>query len=191
MGNFYVNFSVKGAGQKRVADTLSRAGRTAIITRPQNGYVVAYDEEADSQAVEPILAVGGLLSCEVGNPVLAVLNHDDDILCYWLFESGELTDSYNSCPDYFGEGEDGPAEQGGDARKLCTSLGTDTDPVGVEVILRGDHVFAVEQHQQLADALGLPSWSVGSGYNYVDSCELDDELGVDGLIRVGGPGRPA
>ncbi len=186
MGNFYVNFSVKGAEQQPVADALRRAGRTAIVTPPQNGYVVVFDEEADSQAVEPILEVGGLLSREVSSPVLAVLNHDDDILCYWLFEGGELTDSYNSRPDYFAPSEGESDEQGGDAGKLCSSLAVDSDPAAIEAILRGDHVFAVEQHQSLAEALGLPHWSIGYGYSYVADGELDDEMDVDRLVHVGG-----
>jgi hypothetical protein len=189
VGNFYVNFAVKRAEQQPVADVLSRAGRTAIITPPQNGDVMVYDEEADSQDDKAIVAVGGLLSREVGSPVLAVLNHDDDILCYWLFEGGEPVDSYNSSPDYFGEGEDEPAEQGGDAGRLCEALGADADPAAVEAVLRGDYVFAFERHERLAEALGLPSWSIGLGYGYVARGELEEEQGAGGLVHVGR--RPA
>jgi hypothetical protein len=157
-----------------------------VWSPPQSGYVVAYDEEADSQAIEPILRVGSLLSQEAQASVLAVLNHDDDILCYWLFEQGQLTDSYNSRPDYFGEGEgEGEADQGGDVRRLCAALQPRAALPQVEEILRGDHVFAVEQHQQLAELLGLPSWSVGFGYRYAAEGELEEEIGVGQLIRTG------
>ncbi len=184
MGNFYVNFSVRTPDQQRVADALRRARRVALVTPSQNGYVVAYDELADSQATEPILLVGGLLSREMQSPVLAVLNHDDDILCYWLFEQGQLTDAYNSRPDYFGE-EEGEADQGGDAQRLCAALQAGAAPSAVEDVLRSEHVFAVHQHQQLADLLGLPSWSVGLGYRYAAEGELEEELGGGQLIRTG------
>ena len=189
MGNFYVNFSIKDAEPRRVADVLERAGRRAIVTPAQRGYVVVYDEEADSQATRPILSVGSLLSGEIDRPVLAVLNHDDDVLCYWLFERGELADAYNSNPDAFEEDEGAPAWQDGDAEKLCASLGSPAGAAAVDEILRGDYVFAVEQHEQLANALGLPSCSVGFGYGYVADGELEDEMDPSELIYVGG--RPA
>ena len=186
MGNFYVNFSVKSTDQPRVADLLREAGRVAIIMPPHNGFTVVFDQEADSQAVEPILEVGTMLSRQLA-PVIAFLNHDD-ILCYWLFERGELVDEYNSCPDYFAEEEEADAEQGGDPRLLCRVLGAEASPGGVGEILRGETTFAVHQHQRLAAALGLPSWSVGMGYEYAERGELDkfdpNELNPDEIIRL-------
>lgn len=44
MGNFYVNFSIRDAEPRRVAHVLERAGRRAIVTPAQSGYVVVYDE---------------------------------------------------------------------------------------------------------------------------------------------------
>ncbi len=189
MGNFYVNFSVKGAEPRQVASALEGVGRRAIVTPSQSGYVVAYDEEADRQATRPILEVGSLLSRETGRPVLAILNHDDDVLCYWLFEGGELSDSYNSNPDAFEEEDGAPPWQTGDAEKLCAAIGPGAEISAVEAALRGDHVFAVERHQVLADALSLPSWSVGFGYGYVADGELENEMDASQLIHVGG--RPA
>lgn len=188
MGNFYVNFSVKDAESKRVADVLERAGRRAIVAPPQRGYVVVYDEEADRQALEPILTVGGLLSREIDRPVFAVLNHDDDILRYSLFEGGERVDSYNSNPHAFEfafEDEDVPDPEPGDAEKLRASLNPEADAAAIEEILRGDYVFAVERHEQLAETLGLPPWSLGLGYGYLADGELDDDMDPDELIHVG------
>jgi hypothetical protein len=187
VGNFYVNFSVRSADPQQAADVLERAGRRAIVTPSRGGYVVVYDKEADRQATEPIMEVGCLLSRETGHPVFAVLNHDDDVLCYWLFEAGELSDSYNSNPDAFDEDEGAPAWRPGDAEKLCAVLRPGMGAAAVEAILRGDCGFAVDRHEQLADALGLPSWSVGFGYGYVARGDLEDELDASLLINVGGP----
>jgi len=60
MGNFYVNFAVKNAEPQKVADSLK--GRRAIVTPSQAGFVVVYDEQADTQAVDAIQEVGALLS---------------------------------------------------------------------------------------------------------------------------------
>jgi hypothetical protein len=186
MGNFYVNFSVKDADQERVADALRRERRHAIVTPEDGGFVVVYDEEAESQSTRSILAVGRLLSGGVGRPVLATLNHDDDILCYWLFEGGELVDSYNSDPDAFEDEEGAPPWHAGDPEKLCASLRPDADIAAIEEILRGEYLFAVERHEKLAESLGLPSWSVGFGFGYVADGELEDELDASRLIEVGG-----
>ncbi|WP_165223891.1 hypothetical protein [Aquisphaera insulae] len=185
MGNFYVNFSIKGAEPRRVADVLARAGRVAIVTPVQVGYVVAYDEEADTQAVPEIVEVGGVLSRDLGLPVFAVLNHDDDILAYWLFERGELTDAYNAG---LSPGALTTPCQDGDAATLCAALRPDADVSAVEAILRGPVLLAVDRHLQLAKALRLPSWSVGLGYDYAAAGEIDVDLKEgEALIRVGGP----
>ncbi len=184
MGNFYVNFSVKGADAEQVARLLEREKRQAIVASAENDFVVAYDEEADNQSTKIILGLGSLLSRELECPTLAVLNHDDDVLCYWLFAWGKLSDSYNSDPDAFVEEDGTPPWQAGDAGTLCAVLGRPDHAQEVEAILRDDYVFAVERHEQLAAVLGLPGWSVGFGYNYVASGELEEEPGAPSLIHV-------
>ena len=187
MGSFYVNFAVKGGDQRNVAATLERNQRVAVVTPSQKGYVVVYDQEADRQAIKPILDLGGLLSSETACPVFATLNHDDDVLCYWLFERGKLIDAYNSNPDAFEPGKDAPPWQDGDAKRVCAALSATGDPVRVEEILRGEYVFAVERHGQLAKVLGLPSCSVGFGYEYVARGELED-VDASELVFIGRPG---
>jgi hypothetical protein len=147
--------------------------------------VVAYDEEADKQATKPILQVGSLLSRQKSRPVLSVLNHDDDVLRYWRLARGELSDSCNSNPDAVEEDDGAPPCQTGDAEKLCTAIGPGAGMAAVETALGGDHVFAVDRHRELADALSLPSWTVGFGYGYVADGELENEIDLSQLIQVG------
>jgi len=179
VGNKYANHSVKTTDQKRVADVMRRTGRRAFVSRPQNGYVVVYDQKVDEPGTAAVVEVGALLSKEIGVPVLCVLNYDDDILCYWLFEQDKLIDEFNSRPDYFSEIKGAPP-QGGDVERLCTSLETNAERAVVEKLLRGKHLFAVDQHTELAKALGLPSYSVGLGYDYVkDLVTAGEELEED------------
>jgi hypothetical protein len=196
MGSFYVNFAVKRDDSGPVADAMRRAGYKAIVTPPLDGYVVVYEETSDTQDGEAIERVGALLSREAGAPVLAVLNHDDDILCYWLFTDGQVIDSYNSTPDYFdGAGEEDPeaeAELGGkewpaegNAQRLCDVLSVPSASEKVEAILREDYGFASHRHADLVDALGLPDHAAGLGYRYVSRGELPAGLDPDQLIRVG------
>ena len=184
MGHKYVSFSVRSSNQHQVAAVLQLAKRVAIVTPPQSGYVVAYDKLADEMDSRQILEVGALMSHEAKAVVLAVLNFDDDVLCYWLFENGQLTDSFNSRPNYGERNAARTGVQGGDARRLCTALGAAASPNDVEAILRGKYVFAVEQHESLAKLLELPSWSVGFGYDYVADNALVEEVDQELLIYL-------
>ena len=186
MGNFYVNFSVKRDDPRQIVAALKRAGRKAVVTPSINGFVVVYEQKTDTQDTEAIEQVGSLLSRDADAPVLAVLNHDDDVLCYWLFEKGHLADSYNSCPDYFGEADEEQSSAGGDATLLLETLGAACSADELEAILRSDDdVFAADRHARLAEELGLPSCTVGFGYDYLENGELPEGVNPDDLIRVG------
>ena len=121
MGNFYTNYTLKGPSQQAVVAAL--AGRSAIITPAQNGCVVVFDEQSDEQDSTVITELASRLSRELRCPVLAVLNHDDDVFWYQLYLSGELADEYDSSPGYFDPSVEPSAPAGGDAEKLCSAFG--------------------------------------------------------------------
>src|SRR5436853_7740909 len=79
--------------------------------------------------------------------------HDSDIACYWLFDKGQLLDEYNSCPDYFGGGEEGPS--GGKTDILIRYCRDDVRREDLDGILQDDPTFAESIVEQLADALGI------------------------------------
>lgn len=189
MGNFYTNYTLRGPSQEDVAAAL--AGRDAIVTPEHNGCVVVFDEESEAQDPEIIAELATHLSGRFLCPLLVVTNHDDDILFYQLFLNGELTDEYDSTPDYFEGGMEGADHdpEGGDTEKLCAAFGVKRTK-RVEKILRkaafdGDaYAFAVERHGDLAEALGLPSFSVGMGYRSVATGELSDEVPEGELVKT-------
>jgi hypothetical protein len=182
MGNFYTNFTLKTSDAAGVVAAL-KGSRSALVSPAVDGYVVVFDEASDQQDSAVIEKLGELLSQQQSCPVLAVLNHDDDILCYWLFDKGSQIDAYNSCPDYFGGGAG--SDRGGDAKKLCQILGTPQAEAAVKQILDGDeYVFAAERHAALVSALRLPDWTVGCGFNYMQGGEIPDGLSIDKLVRT-------
>jgi uncharacterized protein (DUF433 family) len=189
MGNFYTNYTLKGPSQPAVATAL--AGRSAIVTPERDGCVVVFDEQSDDQDAAVITELASRLSRELRCPVLAVLNHDDDIFWYQLYLNGELADEYDSSSDYASLEPSGPA--GGDAEKLCTAFGSGA-LAEVESILRrssfeeGGYMFAVKRHADLARALGIPSFGVGAGFRYVTDGELPEGLQEADIVRVGEPG---
>ena len=187
MGNFYTNYTLRGPTPQTVAQAL--AGRSAIVTPSQDGCVVAFDEESDEQDQAVITELAGRLSTECDCPVLAVLNHDDDILWYQLFLNGELADKYDSTPGYFDSGAEPSAPSGGDAQKLCAAFGS-LNVAQVETVLRKSlfdeegYAFAFERHADLVRALGISSFGVGMGYGYITRGELPEGLEEEDLLSV-------
>jgi len=105
MGNFYVNYTLRGPSQQAIAAEL--AGRAAIVSPEKNGCVVVFDEESDDQNDEIIAEIASRLSGKLRCALLSVLNHDDDILQYKLYSDGEMVDDYDSNPSYFENAEEG------------------------------------------------------------------------------------
>ncbi len=182
-----MNYTVRGPSQLEVAKVLG--GRSAIITAPQHGCVVVFDEKSDEQDLKVIGKLATRLSSKLLCPVLAVMNHDDDVLCYQLYDKGELTDEYDSSPGYFDEDAETDAPSGGDAKKLCAVFEATNVPK-VERVLRkcsseeGGYTFETERHTQLARLLRLPSFSVGFSYKDVADGEAPPGIGPTSLMIV-------
>ena len=187
MGNFYVNYTLRGPSQQAVADAL--AGRLAIVTPAMNDFVVVFDQMSDSQEQDAIVELGKRLSRELQCVVLAVLNHDDDILWYKLWHRGEVIDNYDSTPGYFDVSAELSTPIGGDAHKLCAAFGA-TNVTEVERILRSGssddegYIFAIERHADLARALEMPQFGVGGSYGSISAGELSEGLDKNELIKV-------
>ncbi|PWU10214.1 MAG: hypothetical protein C5B50_25935 [Verrucomicrobia bacterium] len=194
MGNFYVNYTLRSPDQRAVAAAL--AGRASIVTPAQDGCIVVFDEESEDQNQEVIAELAARLSGSLGCPLLAVLNHDDDILMYQLFLNGELMDEYDSTPDYFGGAEEFDDEshplkdpQGGNAKLLCEVFGANAVEE-VENILRKPsltdegYVFAFERHADLAGALGIASFGVGTSFSALSDGELPEHLDERALLKT-------
>ncbi len=187
MGSFYTNYTLRGPSQQAVATAL--AGRSAYVAPAQNGCVVVFDEQSEEQDQRVIAELAASLSREFGCPVLAVLNHDDDILWYQLYLGGELADEYDSSPGYFDPSAEPSPPAGGDAAKLCTAFGAST-VAEVESVLRkasfddDGYTFAFERHSDLARLLGISTFGVGAGFGYVAGGELPDGLKAEHLVKV-------
>ena len=184
MGNFYVNYTLRGPSQEAAANALT--GRNAIVTPVKDGCVVVFDEQSDEQDTEVIADLAKHLSRECNCPVWAVLNHDDDVFWYQLHVVGELVDEYDSSPGYFDATEPSPPK-GGDAQKLCSAFGA-SKVAEVDRVLRtpviGGYLFAIQRHDDLVNLLGIPSFGVGSGYDSVAAGEETAGLEEEDLVRV-------
>ena len=119
------------------------------------GTTVIYDEESEGQYHSVITHLATLLSDHLQCPALAFLNHDDDILQYWLFERGELIDTYNSWPGCF-EDTGSATPMGGNSEIVCKSFGLPGLSSDIQQILHhGDFVFEFQRHLALAKSLNM------------------------------------
>lgn len=185
MGGFYTNYTLHGPSQKAVAHAL--AGRKAIVSPESGGCVVAYDEASDDQDQAAIASLASHLSGTLHCPVLAVLDHDDDILWYQLYENGELTDEYDSTPGYFDPSAEPSEPAGGNAERLCRVFGMN-DVAAVEAVLRkssfdaGGYAFAHERHADLVRALGIPEFAVLKAYASFERGEVPEGYSAQDFI---------
>ena len=170
MGAFYTSHTLRGPSQHEVLAWF--ADRPAFVSKTERSYTTILDAACELQSGEELADLGMRLSAHFKCPVLAVLNHDDDILYFELYENGEKTDEYNSSPAYFSEEVDASNEPiGGNATRLAAVFEAN-DATSIEGILRksgGDYVFQTDRHRDLAAALGLPAFAVGIGYTYAEA----------------------
>ncbi|HEY5895797.1 MAG TPA: hypothetical protein VIT91_21460 [Chthoniobacterales bacterium] len=182
MGHFYQNFTIRGVSRDDLVAALS--GRKAFIGPVSGDCVVVFDRRSEDESnTELGLDISEQFNC----PVLAVCNHDDDLLFYQLFEGMLPVDEYSSCPAYFDPAEP-ETPTGGDVQRLCAAFGS-INVSEVEAILRkpsdeSGYVMAFERHRDLVRALGLPSYAVGSSYYYISDGELPDGLSEVDLART-------
>lgn len=101
MGNFYTSFTVRSADHKAIVGSMK--GRRAAVSPTVNRYTVIWDAECENQDQQLIDRVGQRLASVLASPVIAVLNHDDDILWYGLYSPTGKIDEYDSAPGYFAE----------------------------------------------------------------------------------------
>ena len=181
MGSFYVNFVVECSETKPVMAAM--AGRNAAVL-PGGKFTVVGEEESDSQDTEVIDKLAKQLSSQLSTSVLAVMNHDDDILMYWLFSRGVMLDSYNSARDYFTDAAEPAGPEGGKANVLCNLYGSD-DQSAVKRVLEGildDYAFAMDRHRDLVSLLSLPLSSVGMSYGGAKEGYLPDGVSEEDIF---------
>jgi len=180
LGNFYFNYTLKGPKSDRVARSLK--GHRTLVTPEQNGCVVVFIDTPFRQDMDPQLAVR--LSDEFDCPLLSITDHDDDILFFQLYRSGQLIDEYNSAPDYFERSKRSPrGPTGGDAALLCKTFAHGTAH-NVERILRANsdtYMLEWRRHQDLVTALNLSTYAVGLDFDYVMK---DDIRPLTGISRA-------
>jgi hypothetical protein len=101
MGNLYTNVTTRGQAQSDLATALRNLGRSAFLTPTTNGFTVICDRECENQDTDLLGSLALTVSTQLACPAWAVLNHDDDVLWYQLFDQGQLVDAYISSKEWW------------------------------------------------------------------------------------------
>jgi hypothetical protein len=183
MGNFYTNITLLGPDQDQIVEYLSQQGLTAYVSPTDERATVVYEKQCDTQS-DVLERLTLRFAAHFACPALAVLNHDDDVLLYWLYAGSGLLDQYDSTPGYF-EGEEALPE-GGDAAVLCKAFGVEQNASVVDAVLHDENfLFAVERHEALVDALNLTDFSVGFGYTTLELGQVPEGMAREDLKHTG------
>lgn len=175
MGGMYTNITLRGPTLDSVLAYLNAQAIVAYVAAPQGPYVVVYDQASESQEEAILTARTEQLSRQFECAALAALNHDDDILMYWLYEKGEQIDHYDSAPGYFTGRKRSPV--GGNAATLCRVFGIDSSKANeIETILRAS-----------SDSTVPLSFSPGILFepaNFINNMDTFDERMTDWVRRL-------
>lgn len=74
---------------------------SCLLSPVIDGWIGIYN---DMNGLAPL---GASLAKHFREDILSMMVYDDDVFCYWYYRGGQLVDRYNSCPDYFGETQEG------------------------------------------------------------------------------------
>lgn len=166
MGLKYANITLQTADQKKVIAFLNNIQRMAFVLPLTKGFVMVCDEISDLYDPDTAQQLTQYLGCSG----ILVVNFDDDILLYWLYQSGQLLDEYNSHPDYSEENSTTPLQPtGGNARILCEAFNKTDYFSKVDKILHPEddssYLDENNRHSDLANLLGWPTQYSHLGYD--------------------------
>lgn len=190
MGSFYTNVTVRLTDEQAIRQHLASKGRRAFVSRAEGTALVVFDRDSEDQDYAVLCDLAADLSSKFKCVALAVMNHDDDVLLYTLYQRGHAIDAYNSAPAYFDEGQSAD-DRGGDAGRLAEAFNVpDQAPqIGAVLALEAGAddgvVFETDRHAQLVQALGSPKCAVGTGYNYLDAQEYPEDYAPEDFTHVG------
>jgi hypothetical protein len=175
MGAFFTNLHVRNSSTEAVCEALPKLTQSrAYVSPPTNGWVTVYTETTEDQDEKKLCALAKGLSTTLKADVLGFLVHDSSIACYWLYACGELTDQFNSAPDYFGESVNEQRRQPvrGNVDVLLPLCLTGTTRQELDEVLYsadGPPTFAEEIVYDLARQLGIDDARASLGFEYFTS----------------------
>lgn len=191
MGHFYANITLEGPTQRPVADYLNRLNRSAYVSPSINQVTVVYDGASGGEDERDLGELAEDLSETFQCRALAVVNYDDAVLRYRLYEAGELIDEYESHGVEDRSAASARSRAGGDSKAICRAFAVEHAVDRVDAVLhRTAYLFQVDRHLELVELLRISSFAVGMGFKDVEHIsrndpELSDRCELNHFIKTG------
>jgi len=177
VGNLHVRTNDAGALEK-ILDELGARNRR--VTDARNGWVSVYEERCSMQDEETIESLARDLSARANAPAIGFLLHDSDVLRYWLYDSGEEKDTFDSWPGYGEDDDEGPEPEGGDSDALLAYCVAGTTTDAIDAALAEDSTFADDKLTAVAGFLGIDTHRALDDFRNEGGGELGEALGAGG-----------
>lgn len=185
MSQYYANITLNGPSAGEAAAKLKERGDSAYVSPASKGAVVVFHSDLGAQET-----LAAELSAQLHCPALLVMVFGQSILLYHLYKDGRQIDAYVSSP-HEGLELDGKAPEG-DAALLCATFDADRAEQRVRRILATQatperpYAYAANRHGDLVQALRLPTFAVGAGFDSIELGEMPAGAGFDAaeLIRI-------
>lgn len=176
MGNFYTQVWVSNVEREACKTVAERLGRRLLLGPSTCGHTPIFDSEADSQDLEVLDSLALTLSHELDTWAIGILNHDDSHLVFRLFDSGTELDHIH-CTHFSSVGI-------GSIGKLKKALNPKASMIALLFHFLRPSLNQVVRHESIAKALGLPSWTVGAGFNYLRSGDFEHEISMSEFVKL-------
>lgn len=171
VGNFYTSITLRNAQFDSVVREMRALNRESYVYSDGSVSIV-YDRETEKQDTTILAALAEHLADRLGTKAFAVLDHDDDVLWFQLYDGKDLVTEYCN--------QNGPTT---DIRALARSLTDGRSRLRLWYILRRPYVFQVNRHIALNKLFGFPEASI-LGYEYIHRGERTDDMTGGQLVRV-------
>lgn len=184
----YANITLWGPQREQIAEHIREMSHGAYISPTVGGFTVVFDTACTPERPTGVWSRTADLAATFGCTALGVLNGEEGLLQYRLYVGEELVDEYSSRPP---DADVAPnrAPIGGHAEALCEAFAATGREPQVEAILRRSQaaedgpMFEIMRHRELALALGMPLFAVGSGYSRMEARESVPEAPRE-LLRL-------
>ena len=178
MGTFVGNLHVRTNDASTLEKILDDLGaRNRRVTDARNGWVSVYEERCSMQDEETIESLARDLSARAKAPAIGFLLHDSDVLRYWLYDSGEEKDTFDSWPGYGEDDDGGPEPEGGDSDALLAYCVAGTTTDAIDAALADDPTFADDKLVAVAGFLGIDTERALDDFRSSGGGEMGGALG--------------
>jgi hypothetical protein len=187
MGGFYGSFHFRNTDREELLTELrartKRYDEQFLVTPERNGWISVFPSGSGQNP-----APAGEINAKVPGDVLAVLSHDEDIMCYFLWRNGTLCDRFSSKHLPPGENPLGPEFSDSGNAKAFKDMLTPQQYRGIKSFFRWNYLWyffpflsSIYLHR-LGTAIQIPD--IVESYEYLNEDPEFLETDISSFIHI-------